>query len=361
MAEISATDSRALFTKGLIAVYQERIYPTDFLRSFFPGVTEPTKEISIEVERMGEKVATDVVRGTEGNRNQFTRSTEKIFLPPLYREYFDATELDLYDRVLGSQGNAQVPLFEALLNKVADKIGLLRDKIERAIEIQCAQVLLSGTVTLKSGANIVYNRKAASIVDLTATPFSNNNTNPFSVLETGCKFLRQVGRSPAGEFIFIAASDTLAAIIANTIFTTRQNLFHMALDKVEAPMRDEKRRGATYHGTITCGAFKVQLWAYPQYYDKANTDTFGNVTGYTSTPYIDLGKGVLIPERPEFKTAFAAVPQLVGEPGQLPVQGEFVIGEFLDTRRAKHDFDIQSAPLAIPVAIDQIYTVINAV
>lgn len=361
MAEISATDSRALFTKGLIAVYQERIYPTDFLRSFFPGVTEPTKEISIEVERMGEKIASDVVRGTEGNRNQFTRSTEKIFLPPLYREYFDATELDLYDRVLGSQGNAQVPLFTALLNKVADKIGLLRDKIERSIELQCAQVLQSGVVILKSGTNIDYKRKAASIVDLTATPFSNNSTNPFDKIEAGCLFLRQVGRSPAGEFILICASNTLRAIIANTIFTTRQNLFHMALDKVDAPMRNGLRRGATYHGTLTCGSFKVQLWAYPQFYDKPTLDSSFNVTGYVSTPYIDDGKCVLIPESPEFKTAFAAVPQLVGEPGQLPVQGEFVIGEFLDTRRAKHDFDIQSAPLAIPVAVDQIYTMINCV
>ena len=357
MAEIAVTDARALFTKGLIQVYQERIYPTQFLRSFFPSVTEPTKELSIEVERMGEKVAVDVVRGTEGQRNSFYRSTEKVFLPPLYREYFDATELDLYDRVLGSQGNAQAPLFAALMNKVADKIGLLRDKIERAYELQCAQVIHNGIVTVRSGTNIDYKRKATSIVDLGATKWSTGATNPFSQLETGCLFLRQVGRSADSVFNAICASDALAALLANTTFTTRQNLFNMALDQVHGPQRNAV--GATYHGTVTAGSFKVQLWAYPQFYDlQGGTQA---APTFTSTPYLTPGEVVLIPERPNFKFGFAAVPQLVGEPGQLPVQGDYVMGQFLDTRMAKHDFDIQSAGLAIPVAVDQIYTMKNLV
>lgn len=356
MAEIATTDARALFTKGLIAVYQERIYPTAFLRSFFPAVTEPTKELAIEVERMGEKVAVDVVRGTEGNRNTFSRSTEKIFVPPFYREYFDATELDLYDRVLGSQGNANTDLFVALINKVADKIGLLRDKIERAIEVQCAQVLLTGIVLLRNGTNIDYKRKATSIVSKAAAKWSTLTTDIFAQLETGCNFLRQVGRSGDGTFNLILSSDSLTALLKNTVFLNRQNLFSMALDAVLPPQRGAL--GMTYHGTLTCGSYKVQLWAYPQFYD---VDTNGDGTVWTSTPYIDLGKAVLLPIIPKFKLGFAAVPQLVGEPGQMPAQGEYVMGEFLDTRKAKHDFDIMTAPLAIPIAVDQIYTLTDLV
>jgi len=33
-----------------------------------------------------------------------------------------------------------------------------------------------------------------------------------------------------------------------------------------------------------------------------------------------------------------------------------VYGEFMDERKAVHDFDVQSAGVAIPVAVDQIYT-----
>jgi hypothetical protein len=345
---IPASDARALFTKTLIEVYQERIKPTTFLRGFFPTVTTPTKEVSIEVERMGEKVAVDVLRGTEGNRNTFSRSTEKIFVPPLYREYFDATQLDLYDRVLGSQGNAQAPLFAALLNSVADRVGTLQDKIERAVELQCSQVLEFGTVTLKQATSINFQRKAGSLVDPGAGNYLANAIDPFALFEAGCKFLRETGKSGDAVFNAILGSTALADLLNNAKFQARQNLFNMALDSVQGPVRDVNT-GATFHGIITAGAYKVQLWAYPQVFEDPNNAN-------AITPYINPKKVIMIPLMPKFKLAYGAVPRLIGEPGQLPVQGAYVLGEFIDERKAVHDFDIQSAPVAIPVAVDQIYT-----
>ncbi len=349
---ISTADIRALFTKTLVDVYQERPPVTNFLQSFFPVDTVPTKTFSIEVERMGEKVAIDVVRGTEGNRNTFSRSTEKIFEPPLFREYLDMTELDLYDRVLGSQGNAQLPLFKALVESGADKLAKLVDKIKRAKEIQCAQVLLTGVVTMKYGAtaSIDYKRKATSIVDVSGDYFAAAS-DPFATFEKGCNFLRQVGRSGDGTYNAILGSQALANLLKNTIFLTRQNLFNMALDAIIAPAGTRTAEGYTFHGTITCGSYKVQLFAYPQFYDLDNGDGT-----FTSTPYFDPKQVALVPAKPRFKMVHCAVPMLIGEPGQLPQQGEYVMQEFLDNRRAKHILDVQSAPVAVPVAIDTIYT-----
>lgn len=351
---ISTADIRGVFTKTLIDVYQETIKPTSFLRSFFPSVTVPTKTVSIEVQRMGEKVALDIVRGTEGNRNTFDRSSEKIFEPPLFREYFDMTELDLYDRVLGSQGNANKPLFTALLNDAAGKLAALQDKIERAKELQCAEVLELGTVTMLYGTKINYRRKAASMVDLGAGQYFTDAIDPFTKFEAGCVFLRTVGHSGDGTFNAIMGGDALAALLANTKFLTRQNLFNMALDGIIAPAGTRTAEGYTFHGTVTCGSYKVQLFAYPQYYDlKGGTDL---VPTYTPTPYWNPKKVVMMPAKPRFKTAYCAVPRLIGQPGELPVQGEYIIQEFLDERRAKHDIDIQSAPVPIPVAVDMMYT-----
>lgn len=346
---ISSTDARALFTKQLVDVYQERIRPTSFLRSMFPTITAPTKEISIEVERGFERIAADVVRGTEGNRNTFSKSTEKIFVPPLFREYFDATQLDLYDRVLGSQGNANEGLFVALMNSVADRIGLLQDKIDRSYERQCAQVLETGIVTLKQGiANIDYKRKAASIVDLNADGgYWSTAANPFTQIEHGCTFLRTVGKSGDAVFNLILGSSSLAALLANSVFLTRQNLFNMALDQVQGPIRNGV--GAAFHGIVTAGSYKVQLWSYPQYFDDPDNAN-------ASTPYIDAKLAILVPIAPRFKFSYAAVPQLIGQPGEMPKQGAYIVGQFVDERKAAHDFDIQSAGLAIPVAVDQIYT-----
>jgi hypothetical protein len=348
MANIPASQARALFTKLLIDVYQERPLVTSFLRGFFPVVTAPTKDISIEVERMGEKIAVDVLRGTEGNRNNFSRQSMKEFTPPLYREYFDATQLDLYERVLGAQGDAQSPLFAALLNKVADRLENLRDKIERAKELQCAQVLETGIVTLKNADQIDYKRRAGSLVDDGAGQYFANAIDPFPKFEAAGNFLRQFGKSPDGIFNCIMGSTALADLLNNAKFQARQNLFNMALDAVQGPVRDANT-GATFHGIITAGSYKFQLWAYPQFYEDPNN-------GNALTPYVNAKKVIVIPMKPRFKMAHAAVPQLVGEPGQLPVQGEYVMGDFPDPRKATHEFDIQSSPLAIPIAVDQAYT-----
>lgn len=344
---ISLTQARGLYTSKLVAVYQERPPMSSFLRSLFKTTTTPTKYVKIEVERMGEPVAIDVVRGTEGNRNTFSLSTEKNFYPPYYREFFDATELDIYDRVLGSQGSDNTALFAELLNQVGDRMGTLVNKIERAKEIMCAQVLETGIVTLKNGDDINYKRKSASIVDAGSGNYFANNVDPFAQFEAGCKFLREVGMSGDGVFNAIIGSEALADLLANTKFTARQNLFNMALDAVQGPVRDNNT-GATFHGIITAGSYKVQLWAYTHVYKHPTTSTI--------TPYVNPKLVTLLPLSPKFIMAHAAVPQLVGQPGQMPAQGEYVFQDFTDERLATHEHHVLSAPLPIPVAVDQIYT-----
>lgn len=342
---ISTTDARALYTKMLIDVYKERTTPTGFLRSFFPPVESETKEISIEVQRGTEKIAVDVQRGTEGNRNSFSRSTEKIFVPPYYREFFDATELDLYDRLFGSTEISD-GIFTAFLNSVADKLRMLQDKIERAYEVQCSQVLHTGIVELKNGINIDFKRKAASLVSLTSGNYwTVDGQDPYADLEAGCNFLRQVGKTQGGTINAILGSNALSALLKNTEFLKRQNLFNMSLDTVREPQRNSV--GGTLHGQLTVGSYKVNLWAYPEFYD--------NAAG-VSTPYIDPSTVILLPESPRFKLSFAAVPRLLKD-GAPAIKGAYLLGEYMDDRNVAHIMDIKSAGVALPVAVDQIYTV----
>lgn len=345
---ISLTQARGLYTSKLAAVYQERPPMGSFLRSLFKTTTVPTKYVKIEVERMGEPVAIDVVRGTEGNRNTFSLSSEKTFYPPYYREFFDATELDIYDRVLGSQNDFNGDLFVALLNEVGDRMGTLVNKIERSKELMCSQVLETGIVTLKNGDDINYKRKTASIVDAGAgNYFADAATNPFAMFEAGAKFLREVGMSGDGVFNAILGSEALTDLLANVKFLARQNTFNMALDAVQGPVRDNNT-GATFHGTITAGSYKVQLWAYTNVYKHPTTGTI--------TPYVNPKLVTMLPLVPKFIMAHAAVPQLIGQPGQMPKQGEYVFQDFIDERLATHEHHVLSAPLPIPVAVDQIYT-----
>lgn len=345
---IAASDARGLFTKKLIDVYQERIRPKSFIRSFFPSTFAPTNSVSIEVERGFEYVAADVVRGSEGNFNRFSKSTEKIFQPPMWREYFNATELDIYDRVLGSQGTDNSDLFVQLLNTVADRTMILQDMIERSKEVLCAQVLQTGILTTNVGDNIDFKRKAASMVDLVGAGgyWTTGATDIFAQLEAACVWLRKVGKVQGGRFLAIMGAGAATALFKNTTFLNRQNLYNLALDAIAAPRMN--LTGGVYHGTVTAGPYTVELWTYPEYYENRSN---------VMTPYIDDANVVVIPPAPRFKFAHGLVPQLVTEPGQAaPQQGEWVYGNFIDERKAKHDFDVQSAGLPIPVAVDQIYT-----
>lgn len=342
------SQARGLYTQVLIDVYQERIKPQGFLRSFFPSTFRRSKLVSIEVERTTEKVAVDVIRGSEGNLNRFSKSTEKVWEPPFWREYFNATELDVYDRVIGSTAGDNTRLFADLMNDVGDRIGSLQDKIERAKEILCAQVLQTGILTTTIGDNIDFKRRAESIVDLnTAGGYFSTDSDVFDQFRAGCEFLRIFGKVTAmNGFVAILGATVIKDLFDNQVFKDRQNLFSMKLDVIQPPQA--KASGGVYHGTITCGPYTVQLWSYPDFHEDANGDM---------VPYIDDDNFVLLPPAPRFKFAHCLVPQVV-MPGTTiaPQDGEWVYGDYIDERKAKHDFDVQCAGLPVPVAVDQVYT-----
>lgn len=351
---ISQADIRPLFTKLLTEVFVETIPFKGALMSLFADKYVAAKEISIEVQRGTEFVAKDVVRGTEGNRNNFSRGSEKIFEPPFYREFTDATDFDLYDVAIGAEAGASVKAFARLAEQIGLRMGVLRNKIERAKELQCAEVLELGTVTTVFGQKIDFARKGTSIVDAGGGNYFANAIDPFPLFEAGCQFLRATGKSQDTVFDAIIGGQALTDLIANAKFNARQNLFHMALDMVTGPIRMSS--GLNLHGIITAGSYKVRLWSYSNVYDTGDVSANNVVQGNF---YWNPKKVVMLPANPMFKMVSAQVPQLVGPNGQPPVTGAYILKNFRDERLTADIFDIQTAPLALPVAVDQIYTFVG--
>jgi len=351
MSTITTVDARGRFTKQLVAIYKERVMTTAFLRSFFTTKESDTKQISIEVQRGTEKIAVDVERGTEGNRNQFSKSSEKIFVPPYYREYFDATSLDFYDRLFTENGTVDATSFSQWLSTVVEKLAMLQDKIERAYELQCAQVFQTGIVTLEKGTNIDYKRKAASLVDLGAgNYFADAGVNPYTTLEAAGTFIRTKGKSSGNIFNVIMGGNAYSDFEENPIVKERADIRRISLDSIRQPQREAT--GGVLQGEVSAGPYRFRLWTYPEYYD---TKTVEN------NAYIDPKKIIILPEAPKFVLAFAAVPQLMGKTAEVGAglsskRGAYLVGEYLDERNTSHDIDIKSAGVAIPVSIDQLYT-----
>jgi len=332
-----------MFTQALVDVFKENIRPTGFLRSFFTEKVQSTRYLSIEVQRGTEKVAVDVLRGTEGNRNNMSRSSQHIIDPPYYREYFDATELDVYDRMFGTD-SIDAGVFAQFVQTVAEKLQMLTAKIERAYELQCATALQTGIITVADGTMIDYKRKADSLKDYTATPWTGAY-DPYVQLATGASFLRTVGKSEGGVVNLIMGSAAATALINNATVKARGPLSNINFDTLRAPQRESV--GGTTLGQITIGDYKANLWTYPEYYDNANG---------VSTPYIDPKKVIMLPEQPHFTMGYALVPQLVDTEYPRPVVGKYVYGDYRDQRKHAHEYDVRSAGVAILTAVDQVWT-----
>lgn len=340
---IPASQVRAALTQTVTDVYRERARATGFIRSFFPGKQAATRYVGIEVQRGTEKVAVDVIRGSEGNRNKFGRSTEKIFDPPYFREFMDLTDLDLYDRMIGSENISESIMID-FASDVADKLGMMQDKIDRKYELMCAQALIDGIITLDNGDNIDFNRKAGSLVDGSATPWTTGTNSPYDHLAAGAAFIRKNGKAQGGLYNVILGESAMAAFSSNDIVIERSDIRNFSLDSIREPQRNAV--GSTYHGRVSAGSYSFDLWTYPEFYD--------NESG-TSTPYIDDKKIVILPQSPRFHLAYAAVPRLITSPGSLTAEA-YVFGEYTDEKNTSHIMDIKSAGVPVPVAIDQIYT-----
>ena len=347
---IQTTDAYGLFTKTLVAAYKERVVVQDFLSTFFP--TSPSDitdsaEISVVVQRTKEKIAIDVERGADGNRNTFEKSTEKIFISPYFREYFDQNAMQMYENMWrGSVVSTNA--FARMINNLADHSMSLQDKIERRYELQRAQSLLTGIITMDvAPGQITFTRKAASFNNQSAQPWNQGAVIIKNQLQDGCEWLRKNGKVNSFTFELIGGSGAIRAILNNTIILTAQNLFHYVPDQLVAPRKNSK--GGVYHGTLSCGPYSVNIWSYPDFYEDANG---------VMQPYITDASAILLPENPNFKMVYAAVPQLL-DPGQAPKTGKFMLSEYTDQKKKTREFHVESAGMPLLVAVDHVYTFTN--
>jgi len=353
---IPIQEARGIFTKTLMARWNElsEIEPKNFLRSFFTKKTTTSKEISIEVMRGTEKIAVDVLRGNNGNRNTFSKHAEKILVPPFFNEYFDLTELDRYDLLYGQDAtNPTVGVITGMIDQALEKLNILKYKIERAYELQCAQVFTSGIVQLTNGDNVDYKRKAASmVVKDQADYWSVDAVDPRSDFITGAEFLRKTGKATDGEFNVILGSQALIDLLANPFI---DNDKIKTLPLIELQMPQTNSMGGVYHGTLSAGAYKVHLWSYPEYYDNASG---------VSTAYVDSTYMFMLPKNSgKFVMSFAGVPAIIRDQrnAEFPeyirqMEADYFINNYIDPFGKKHVFEILSAGLAVPVSVDRIYS-----
>lgn len=348
MASINTRDAKGLVTKVITDAYRESVKATSFLRSFFPNKETAAAEISIEVIRGTERIAVDVVPGDLGERVKFSKSTERNYIPPPYRLYFTISALEGYDALFGQTeyiSDSQMTVFvEGAVERLKDLVAM----IERSYELQCAQVLATGIVELKNNANINFNRKVGSIVDKSSATWATGTNDPRTHFIEAGDWLRANGKVQGGNLNVIMGASAYNAMINNATFQKVADIKRMSFDELREPQR--LATGQILQGHVSAGAYNFTVFTYGELYE--------NKVGVQQN-YIDPKTMIVIPENPRFKMAFAGIPFVDGNGDNAVAgvrKGAYQIGKYVDNRGATIDYDVQSSGIAIPVAIDQIYT-----
>jgi hypothetical protein len=347
--------TRELFFRAYLAAYKEIVPVSSFLRSFFNIETTDAKTIALQVQRGSELIAVDIQRGTDGTRNTFDLFTEKEYLPPFYNENFDATSLDRYDRGF-NQPDSPPSVIGLLAGDVAQKLNMLRDKIERRKELQCSQVFETGIVTMVNGDNIDFKRKAGSMVDLTGAGgyWSTITTDVEAQLIAGAEFIRNNGKNGSPIFNLTMSGSEWLALKKTNYFTAIANFQNVLLLDVTMPQKNAF--GAGLMGRISAGAYQFNVWTYDEVYETGPSKTI--------TRYWPANKVVMTPEMgTRFTLAHAGVPAIMRDvrnaefPEFIQQQSaEYWINNYIDPKGKSHTFEILSAAVAIPVTVDMIYT-----
>ena len=350
---MSQITPEGLYMKGTLQKYMEERIPTTHLRGMFEPKLYDTTTIPLEIMRDKDIVAVDVLRGTNGNFNDASKWSAKEIIPPMYHEMFAINNLRYYERVFGSYSTSKSNEKSELGMEIASMVKKLNNKIIRAEELQCAQALETGVVTLVNGDSIDYRRKSESLVDNSATPWTTASTDVEGQLQAAGQFIREYGANNTGVMDITMSGQAWIALQKTTFFKDKANYNKVTLLAIGNP---QNRNGATFHGQITAGSFIFNIWTYDgSYLDSADVRT--RIT--------DTLKVIVTPsEGARFELAYGALDVISKSNGATSMSVErltkaaadYYVWDNVDRNRLIHSIHMTSAPIARLITVDQVYT-----
>jgi hypothetical protein len=216
-------------------------------------------------------------------------------------------------------------------------------------------MFFTGGIVLVNGDSLDFNQKAShQFTGL--TPWSAGG-DPFAHLGDASG----VNKKDAGvtSDIAIFGQDALQLLFSNTIFKDAAKLEKVDIVTIKPPSVNSD--GGVFHGMLSVGSYKLQVWTYPEDYDVPMGYDFPNEG--TTVPYVPTDRVLVMSSKARKELVYAGVPVLVSVDGsffsnlglsQVPqnVAGEFVPWAALDIEKVALKYGVKSAPLPIPIDID---------
>ena len=345
-------------TLKMLEAYYQDASPTMFLSSMFrtPALNfYNSKEVEIDVVRSGEEIAIALQSiEVSGNENVADEFTNKRFAPPVLKEVFNVNAFETMDREAGMDPFADINFKAHAFRKIVRGTRLVEAKIQRTVELQCAQALQTGIIDLKNSAGVtVYTidyKAKASHFPTVATPWDDANADIWGDLQALADQIRKDGKVQADRLIF--GSSAWAAFIQNAkvqAIGDNRRLDLMAVAPKNGP------EDATWQGYIWVGGRQFEMWSYDCFYDDPQS---GN-----STEYVDPKKVIMTSTKARFDLTYGAIPRIVAPDSRLRgLVPERIFrtdriglstNAWLSENGENIKVQVGTRPLAIPTAIDR--------
>ena len=352
MAKITLLSALNNFTQLVISALSERKAPTSALGTFFIDVVSGAKEVSWEIKRRGRPVAVDINPHEHGITTKSNKSTQKVYTPPNYDLNTNIDALDSFERVFNGSPYVDMPQYDMLIQQTAEDMQDNIDRIERAEELQRAQALLTGIITLNNGDNIDFQRKAASLVAYANDhAWDNSAVNPGKILVQGCEFLVTEGNADPGMvFDVIMGSDAMNNLRDHPLFQKDNDVKNYHFGDLTTGI--VSRNGMTPQGSWSRGNYRFNFWGYEGYYDSATT---------SNLKYMDSKSIIVLPQNLDFKMFYGGTKAWRG----------IGINRFPTIIKAKRNFysvddelnvsklmGVRTAPVALLRSIDSVFTAV---
>jgi hypothetical protein len=333
-----------------------------FLSGFFqtpPQNFFNAEKVDLDIMRDDEDVAIAVEDISVSPRmNAATQYTNKAFTPPIFKEAGVITAWDTIKRQPGQDPFVD-PDFNANATLQAFKIfRRLENKLRRAVELMCSQVLTTGTVTCvdATGAQLyVLNYVPKSThISTVSNAWNGGSADPLSDLTAFTSTIRTDGRAMPTKAIFGATA--WQDFLGNAKVQSQINRFGLQLGQLNpVPAPDTRGIGATFQGYLWVGNYKIEAWTYDGWYRDPQT---GN-----HLPYVPATKVIVLCDGARLDLAYGAIPILrrpeAGPLSFLPPRINSAANGFDMTTNAYFTEDgshlmvsAGTRPLPIPTAID---------
>ena len=346
-------------TKVMLASYEQDAEPTMFLSGMFQSPQRNfhnSEEVEIDIVRSEEDISIAIQDLSTGARlNSEDIYTNKSFKPPIHKEAGPINAHNLIQRMPGQDPFATVD-FQA--NAIARGMRLgskLQRKILRAIEVQSAQVMTTGVVTLINDAgasvySIDYKPKVTHFPNA-AVAWDQANATMLADIESLANVVR--GDGLANPDMLIMGESSYELFIQDTDVSARFDNRRIAGNGI-VPM-ELMGNGGIFRGVIEIGNYKYDLFTYAGRYKHPQTGV--------STKYVPDDKVIVRASSGRMDATFGGIPRIAGVDPRVPAaltSRISVPGQMLDLQMNGwitpdgETMMVQAGtrPLMIPTAID---------